>query len=239
MSLDALVYWTPVLIHALLSGGEVSLGVSGEGGGGSEAAAAKRCGAKSTQLSAVLLTLVPFGLAAAASLALGHSSEVRRGTAQHSRLDTSHTTHHSSWFSGCRCPAHHCRTRPHSPQVTGERRRHIGLPLLVGGAAFALMPLALHAGSMVGAFLCVVAAVIAADATTGAVRAAHVRHPAVCAPAACSMQLPPGSDLLPRLRVCRPLLVHGAVGGAPRHLCRCARGGQQRRQARRRDRAGA
>ena len=66
-----------VLIHALLEGGAVPLashkdagGAGGAGGGG------KQCGGKEAQLKAVLLTLVPFGLAAAASLAIGHSSEV-------------------------------------------------------------------------------------------------------------------------------------------------------------------
>jgi hypothetical protein len=89
-----------VLIHALLEGGAVSLGVraddggagsgsvSGGGGGGSgdgggngtdDASEGAKCGGRGMQLGAVLLTLVPFGLAAAASLALGHSSEVGEG----------------------------------------------------------------------------------------------------------------------------------------------------------------
>jgi ACS family tartrate transporter-like MFS transporter len=75
---------------------------------------------------AVLLTLIPFGLAAAATLAIGHSSEKTR-----------------------------------------ERRLHIGLPLLAGGAAFAAMPLFLRLQQLVPAFACVVVAVAAADATTG------------------------------------------------------------------------
>jgi hypothetical protein len=76
-ALDALVYWTPLLIHALLEGGAISLSVQGSGGNeGGEAGGHNNCGGKGTQLGAVLLTLVPFGLAAAASLALGHSSEV-------------------------------------------------------------------------------------------------------------------------------------------------------------------
>ena len=67
------MYWTPLLIHALLEGGAISVGVrpdkARQGGD-------KSCSGHDTQLRAVLLTLVPFGLAAAASLAIGHSSEV-------------------------------------------------------------------------------------------------------------------------------------------------------------------
>lgn len=66
------VYWTPVLIHALLMGGVVSLGVKPGSGGSTES----KCGGKETQLQAVLLSLIPFGLAAAATLLIGHSSEV-------------------------------------------------------------------------------------------------------------------------------------------------------------------
>ncbi|GBF98679.1 hypothetical protein Rsub_11673, partial [Raphidocelis subcapitata] len=121
VSLDSLVYWTPVLIHALLEGGTVSLGVKSDGD-----SAGERCGGKNAQLRAVLLSLVPFGLAAAATLAIGHSSE-----------------------------------------RSGERRRHIGLPLLCGGVAFGLMPAFLHLGQLAAAFACVAVAVIAADATTG------------------------------------------------------------------------
>ena len=135
-----------MLVHALLSGGRVTLGVSGGGvsgggvsgrrssggsggsssGGSSGGGGGRECGGKDEQLNAVLLTLIPFGLAAAASLALGHSSE-----------------------------------------VTHDRKLHIALPLLLGGAVFALMPLFLRLGLLAAAFACVTAAVVAADATTG------------------------------------------------------------------------
>lgn len=58
-------------MHALLSGGAVSLATSKGGGGGAS------CGSHDTRLRAVLLTAVPFGTAAAAALLLGISSEAR------------------------------------------------------------------------------------------------------------------------------------------------------------------
>lgn len=58
-------------------------------------------------------------------------------------------------------------TLGHSSEVSGERHKHIGLPLLLGGVIFALLPLLLGLQSHVPAFLAVTAAVVAADATTG------------------------------------------------------------------------
>ena len=164
IALDGLVYWVPSLIHALLDGTAVTLqqqqqlqrGVaplgnnSGIGGAAAAAApasaaavaaaaaapaqsplplpppAASHCGTPSSQLRAVLLSAIPFGSAAVAAIALGHSSEVRN-----------------------------------------ERRLHIGLPLLAGGAAFCALPALLSIGGSLPAFVAVAAAVVAADATTG------------------------------------------------------------------------
>jgi hypothetical protein len=126
IALDGLVYWVPLLIHALIDG---SMSVqphattsSSSAGDGDD----QHCGGKDSQLRAVLLTAIPFGTAAVAALTLGHSSE-----------------------------------------VSGERHKHIGLPLLLGGAVFATLPLLLRLQSHVPAFLAVTAAVVAADATTG------------------------------------------------------------------------
>jgi hypothetical protein len=55
----------------------------------------------------------------------------------------------------------------HSSEKRQERRMHVGLPLLLGGCAFMLLPLMLQLHSHVPAFLMVTAAVVAADATTG------------------------------------------------------------------------
>ncbi|KAF6250988.1 hypothetical protein COO60DRAFT_1565252 [Scenedesmus sp. NREL 46B-D3] len=55
----------------------------------------------------------------------------------------------------------------HSSEKRQERRLHVGLPLLLGGCAFMLLPLMLQLPSHVPAFLMVTAAVVAADATTG------------------------------------------------------------------------
>jgi len=90
IALDGLVYWVPMLVHALIDG-SMSLGLHTDSTGGG-ADADKHCGGKDSQLTAVLLTAIPFGTAAVAALTLGHSSE-----------------------------------------VTGERCKHIGLPLLLGG----------------------------------------------------------------------------------------------------------
>lgn len=126
IALDGLVYWVPMLVHALLENTAVGLHTgssssSSAGGGGG-----KHCGGKDSQLKAVLLTAIPFGTAAVAALTLGHSSE-----------------------------------------VSGERCKHIGLPLLLGGCVFAALPWLLPLASHVPAFLAVTAAVVAADATTG------------------------------------------------------------------------
>lgn len=123
IALDGLVYWVPMLVHALLDGDSVSLSVHSKSSGSGEQ---KHCGGKSSQLHAVLLSSIPFGTAAAAALLLGHSSEKRQ-----------------------------------------ERRMHVGLPLLMGGCAFMLLPLLLQLGTHVPAFIAVTAAVVAADATTG------------------------------------------------------------------------
>lgn len=125
IALDGLVYWVPMLVHALLENTAVGLhtGSSSTGGGGS---GGKHCGGKDSQLKAVLLTAIPFGTAAVAALTLGHSSE-----------------------------------------VSGERCKHIGLPLLLGGCVFATLPWLLPLASHLPAFLAVTAAVVAADATTG------------------------------------------------------------------------
>jgi drug/metabolite transporter (DMT)-like permease len=55
----------------------------------------------------------------------------------------------------------------HSSEKRQERRLHVGLPLLLGGCAFMLLPPMLQLHSHVPAFLMVTAAVVAADATTG------------------------------------------------------------------------
>lgn len=124
IALDGLVYWVPMLVHALIDG-SMSLGLhTNSTGGGADTD--KHCGGKDSQLQAVLLTAIPFGTAAVAALTLGHSSE-----------------------------------------VTGERCKHIGLPLLLGGSVFAALPWLLPLQSHVPAFLAVTAAVVAADATTG------------------------------------------------------------------------
>lgn len=123
IALDGLVYWLPMLTHALIDG-STALGSHAASSGGGDAD--KHCGSKDSQLKAVLLTAIPFGTAAVAALALGHSSE-----------------------------------------VSGERRKHVGLPLALGGCCFSLLPLLLHLRSVVPAFLAVTAAVVAADATTG------------------------------------------------------------------------
>ena len=57
-------------MHALLSGGAVSLATTKSSGQSS-------CGGKGSQLKAVLLTAVPFGTAAVATVLLGASSEAR------------------------------------------------------------------------------------------------------------------------------------------------------------------
>ncbi|KAF8060013.1 ttuB [Scenedesmus sp. PABB004] len=78
VSLDGLVYFVPLLVHALLDGGAaLSLGAApqqppGGGGGGG-----KRCGGRDSQLRAVLVSAIPFGAAAAAAVALGASSQRR------------------------------------------------------------------------------------------------------------------------------------------------------------------
>lgn len=54
-----------------------------------------------------------------------------------------------------------------SSEASGERHRHIGVPLLLGGVAFLALPGALTWVGPAAAFVCVVGAVIAADATTG------------------------------------------------------------------------
>jgi hypothetical protein len=80
----------------MIAGDHVSLAASGEGDG----EGSKSCGGRDSQLTAVLLTAVPFGAGATAALLLGASSEAR-----------------------------------------DERRLHVGLPLLLGGVVFGLMPL--------------------------------------------------------------------------------------------------
>lgn len=55
----------------------------------------------------------------------------------------------------------------HSSERRQERKLHVGLPLLLGGAAFMLLPLLLPLTSHLPAFVAVTAAVVAADATTG------------------------------------------------------------------------
>lgn len=124
IALDGLVYWVPLLVHALIDG-SAALGLQ-PGSSSGNSSDDKHCGGKDSQLRAVLLTAIPFGTAAIAALTLGHSSE-----------------------------------------VTQERRKHIGLPLLLGGAVFASLPWLLHLQSHVPAFMAVTAAVVAADATTG------------------------------------------------------------------------
>lgn len=123
------MYFVPLLVHALIDGSS-SLGLAAPGADADAGAAPRpndrHCGRAETQLTAVLLSAVPFGTAAAAALALGASSEARH-----------------------------------------EQRQHIALPLLAGGAAFALMPAALRLRSRVPAFVCLTAGVVAADATTG------------------------------------------------------------------------
>lgn len=135
IAFDGLIYWVPMLIHALLENTAVGLHVGSSGSGtsdtsGSSGSAAgqddKHCGGKDSQLKAVLLTAIPFGTAATVALILGRSSE-----------------------------------------VSGERNKHIGLPLLLGGCVFATLPLLLPLPSHVPAFLAVTVAVVAADATTG------------------------------------------------------------------------
>ncbi len=123
ISLDGLVYWVPTLVHAMLAGNAIPL--SGSATGCDADSSKKQCGGEASQLQAVLLTAIPFGLAAVTAVALGHSSEKR-----------------------------------------DERRLHISVPLLVGGAVFAFMPLLLRI-SIVAAFISLTAAVVAADATTG------------------------------------------------------------------------
>uniref|UniRef100_A0A383WNY5 Major facilitator superfamily (MFS) profile domain-containing protein n=1 Tax=Tetradesmus obliquus TaxID=3088 RepID=A0A383WNY5_TETOB len=125
VALDGLVYWVPMLVHALLDGSAVSLSVH-DSSSSSSSGEQRHCGGKQSQLQAVLLSSIPFGTAAVAALLLGHSSERRQ-----------------------------------------ERRMHVGLPLLLGGCAFMLLPLMLALHSHVPAFLMVTAAVVAADATTG------------------------------------------------------------------------
>jgi hypothetical protein len=125
IALDGLVYWVPMLVHALIDGTAVPLSVHGSSSS-SSAGEQKHCGGKESQLHAVLLSSIPFGTAAVAALLVGHSSEKRQ-----------------------------------------ERRLHVGLPLLLGGCAFTLLPLMLQLHSHVPAFMMVTAAVVAADATTG------------------------------------------------------------------------
>jgi hypothetical protein len=127
ISLDGLVYFVPLLVHAIM-GGSAAVGLQRSSPGASAATAGSGdgCGTQASQLQAVLLSAIPFGTAAAAALLLGHSSE-----------------------------------------VTQERRRHIGVPLLLGGVVFALLPSLLLLQSRVPAFVAVTAAVVAADATTG------------------------------------------------------------------------
>lgn len=86
IALDGLVYWVPMLVHALIDGDSVSLSTThsssntGGGGGGGEV---KHCGGKNSQLAAVLLSAIPFGTAALAAVAVGHSSEVRQERKMH------------------------------------------------------------------------------------------------------------------------------------------------------------
>jgi hypothetical protein len=130
IALDGLVYWVPMLVHALLDHTAVGLHAGSSGSSGEDD---KHCGGKDSQLRAVLLTAIPFGTAAIAALTLGHSSE-----------------------------------------VSGERCKHIGLPLLLGGCVFAMLPWLLPLQSHVPAFLAVTAAVVAADATTGPFWVSHL-----------------------------------------------------------------
>jgi hypothetical protein len=84
-----------VLISALLEGGTVPLATQGS----SSSAHEEHCGGRQSQLVSVAMTMIPFGLAAAASLAIGHSSEVRGMAAPVGRSGGSgdaHVAHHTA-----------------------------------------------------------------------------------------------------------------------------------------------
>eukprot|EP00879_Flechtneria_rotunda_P032396 GHRR01035596.1.p1 GENE.GHRR01035596.1~~GHRR01035596.1.p1 ORF type:complete len:541 (+),score=194.41 GHRR01035596.1:415-2037(+) len=78
IALDGLVYWVPMLVHALIDGNSISLSIPGSSTSSSVGGVTKHCGGKESQLQAVLLSAIPFGTAALAAVALGHSSEIRQ-----------------------------------------------------------------------------------------------------------------------------------------------------------------
>eukprot|EP00879_Flechtneria_rotunda_P010809 GHRR01011295.1.p2 GENE.GHRR01011295.1~~GHRR01011295.1.p2 ORF type:complete len:205 (+),score=77.94 GHRR01011295.1:326-940(+) len=67
-----------MLVHALIDGNSISLSIPGSSTSSSVGGVTKHCGGKESQLQAVLLSAIPFGTAALAAVALGHSSEIRQ-----------------------------------------------------------------------------------------------------------------------------------------------------------------
>lgn len=131
VALDSMLYWTPLLLTSWARTGAAGGGSSAPDGGSASSAAGEAHGSCAgggwhhSGHSAVWASVVPFAVAAAATLALGASSE--------------------RW---------------------NERRLHIAVPLIAGGAVFALTPAA-AAASRGLAVLTLTVALAAADATTG------------------------------------------------------------------------